>query len=1154
MSFGDFDVPSFDTDFELDTSVFANGKDGLSLQQPDLESPKNSGAHISSPDAKLPKPPSSLRIKKRLLMERPRSWLVHGSKTSKNSSPSTEEKIPTSPSAEIHPMQSSPTRPERSLARSESFATFAKRSWISRSSRSPSPKSAPDQSIEQIPKEDSDEIQSPAEKPTKRPHRLHIITNHDQVDDSKAGSKAFNLATSYLSKMKPKQQSNFNIRDGLDSDHSCASSATSLNRTSDSIRTSASHSMCSDGNTNTPTTDESGSEMVPKIRDPLWSTFKSLDIEAKGFKQGTAQRVTQVQTVLLPFLKNTNDHPSMNVISLEDVERRAVVLNKWWTVLLDMLQGQTQQHIPGMDRPILLEAAIMLMMRPEWRQSAPDQKTASDQLPAEQLRSRSWTDASRSTADSFTHFEMLAESAEHNIRTMFVSNLVRQMAYVVEKMSLRHAPLNLVSFSGKTCAYAFFFAPGVADVLVRLWGLTPELIRRVGTELGLPRKERRESDDIVARFPERLAGFAWSSPRAVWDSLKQIPKMPLPVARIPWTGPWVARWKGRDTDLFFIFCKYFHILCDQFLPPGLPLTEKARSPAFALVHAQILSIIDSTIHRQMGMDHSITAPLVDSVMAPDAPAMAAMPLAHTNMLKTMGENRLVVLLKDFLSDVLVHQSGARHTFAETFAILIKAAARKTSLYDNATCATLCDFLEEVLMIYHDFETTPTSYVDWPFWIEVCKRMSSSMNTMTEVRMLSFIFTVWDAIAQDTRRKVNVCLEWLLTEQTFNTFFNNWCPMVRAYYQRLICWRMCRYTGGSNEMDLNIYCAAAARLESQWAHFLYLKQDAEACGRTPPSTAPMSPVMGKKFMIIRQEINTPQRGLFMGFDSFARLPPHSMQVGDDTPDTSGLARPDSNKKRWSLIEKVLSMTSSSPLQSPSDELPRSISDPSGLGREAVDPAGTRPVLVTNKSAISDDGSLGSPTVFDEQKHIFKFILGWQQNHGPARERALTRPRLPLPTEARISTHSRTARTPLPRSAAQSPPETPRPLMPRTDTGSSPSSASVEAWLRNTPTSGTESQDRDDELSVNSERSRSDISNGPPFVLDLVDGQDQFTKPLKPSGIYAKNAVYCGRALAEWSQVVSECNIFTERRQDDGILRLCDVEVPLLKLEGFRKLGI
>ena len=54
--------------------------------------------------------------------------------------------------------------------------------------------------------------------------------------------------------------------------------------------------------------------------------------------------------------------------------------------------------------------------------------------------------------------------------------------------------------------------------------------------------------------------------------------------------------------------------------------------------------------------------------------------------------------------------------------------------------------------------------------------------------------------------------------------------------------------------------------------------------------------------------------------------------------------------------------------------------------------------------------------------------------------------------------------------------------------------------------------------------------------------------RPIGVYASGAVYCGRALAEWSMVVSECNSFVDRRRDEGILGLSDVEVPALSVEG------
>lgn len=642
------------------------------------------------------------------------------------------------------------------------------------------------------------------------PERLQLINDAEPTPTKRADSadpikptKSANRSGTYLATKKHKTPTlAVRVHECPDSDNSCASSSTTLgNRASNSDKMSVSQSTYSDGNTDTPVTDSLGDTTLPQ-HDPLWPSFKSLEADLKGFGiKTTAQRVGQIKSGLVPFLRSSMDHKSVKSLKLEDVDRRAIVLNKWWVAVLDMLHDRAQHPVPGVDRPILLEAATLLMMRLEWRQATSYYQPLCDRSPAERVRSRSWTNASHSTNASHQS-ALLMESAEHNVRTMFVSNLVRQMGYVVEKMSVRHAPLSLVNFAGKTCAYAFFFAPGVADILVRLWGLTPELIRRTSDVLNLPRRDGGESDDIVALFPPKLGSLGWTSARAMWNMLKRIPKMSLLVARICWTGPWVSRWKGRDTDLFFIFCKYFHVLMDQFIPPGLPVTEKARCPAFVLIHAQLLSVTDTTIHRQTALEHAYGPPLMDSANEADASAMAV-PLPPTNLLRNMSENGLVILLRDFLADDAPEMVSARHTFAETFARLMKGAACRTSQYNSAACFTLCDFLEEVMVIYHDFESrdAQSSYIDWDFWLEVCKRIMGSLNTMSEVRMLSFLHTIWDMVAKDPRRKATFCLEWLLAEETFDSLFNNWCPMVRAYYQRLLCWRMCRDDGSANEVDL-----------------------------------------------------------------------------------------------------------------------------------------------------------------------------------------------------------------------------------------------------------------------------------------------------------------------------------------------------------------
>lgn len=816
-----FEIPSFNTDLDLklDISLPLSLESQLPPPNPDYVDSKPS----TSPAAAY----EHLRTKSAAsLSDGPRAWLR--SLTTIRDAPYDENEAATPPP----PPSSEPRRPatattespldsveaarrpsrDRSQSTSASFAGFTKRSWMPSSRSLPkiqseAPAALP--TVKQEAKSGRDKLKRAVTASIQE-----ITTNQTppaRLVDSAArpATKGFARATSYFSRIKQKPVSK--ASDSIGSDFSCASSATSLAQPgSSSIDTHVSQSTSSgETNSTTLTTDESSSEMSPRMPDPLWSQFKNLDLEFRGFAaKPVAQKCALVQTLVLPFLKSATSQLSLSGLRPEDVDCRASILAKWWGGILDMLEVQHQQPVPGLDRQLLFEAATVIMMRLEWRQTTSYFLPLSDRSPQDRVRARSSTNSSHSSQSS-NQSALLAESAEHNIRTMFVSNLVRQMAFVVEKMSLRHVPPSLIEFAGKTCAYAFFFAPGVSDILVRLWGLTPDLIRRVAEGMGLGRNNNEDAEgDVAASFPPRLGALAWSSPRAMWDTLKRIPKMPLLVARVPWTGPWVMRWKGRDTDLLFIFCRYFHLLSDQFMPAGLSLTEKARAPAFVLVHAQLLSILDGTIHRQAAFEPPHGPLLANSPRGAGAGAGAEaaalqMPMPPSNLMKNMAENRLVILLKDVLSDDSLAFEGARHTFAEAFSALLKAAASRTSRYNSTACSTLCDLLEEVLMIYHRAETEehPTSYIDWPFWIEVCKVALTSLNTLSEIRIISFLFTVWDALAKDAKQKVRVCREWLLTEETFNAFFNNWCPMVRAYYMRLLCWRVCRDKGSQNETDM-----------------------------------------------------------------------------------------------------------------------------------------------------------------------------------------------------------------------------------------------------------------------------------------------------------------------------------------------------------------
>jgi len=126
-------------------------------------------------------------------------------------------------------------------------------------------------------------------------------------------------------------------------------------------------------------------------------------------------------------------------------------------------------------------------------------------------------------------------------------------------------------------------------------------------------------------------------------------------------------------------------------------------------------------------------------------------------------------------------------FTVLFERTLKAAVRKTSVWEGQACFALCDVIERLLPVIDDsFAKVPDSLmsVDWPFWNDVVKKMVlQSENSVTQVRAFGFLFNIW------TRCPVGDA-EWLLEEETWETFFCHWSTLVRCYFMNLVCWRVC----------------------------------------------------------------------------------------------------------------------------------------------------------------------------------------------------------------------------------------------------------------------------------------------------------------------------------------------------------------------------
>lgn len=523
--------------------------------------------------------------------------------------------------------------------------------------------------------------------------------------------------------------------------------------------------------------------------------------------KSTSLKANVLRTTLLPFLRSYASHPSNNRLRPEDLDRRANILNGWWTGLLELLAGRNNQSISGTDRPAILEGIAGIMERPEWRM-APSPLAAL----ADRIETASTTTTKSATSNNSSSSDFLAESVYHNVRNIFTQNLLSQMSFVIDKMSLRNAAASLVTFCGKTCAYAFCFCPGVADVLVRLWNPPLDTMKRVLEESGITRMERLDavSDRIAPAFPPMLQSLKFDSLIKTTRLLRRPATPPLGTANLDWYGSWTKRWSGAESDLFYVFVKHYHVLVAEFLPKDPTNIERICAPGLIMVHAQVLVNLDATVNRHAspqqtdessGGAASIT---FDDVLAdPDAQA-SALPLPPANATRQMAENRVIMLLRDFLSERNSGIASARRLFAVSFGYLLKAAARRVPIYDNNACYTLCDFLEEAFVIlirYEQHENNQHSALDWPFWLSVCKQMTSSHNTATEIKLFAFLYSTWSILVSDQGRKQSLCLDFLLEPEFFESRFNHWCPMVRAYFMRLLCWRVARFDDVESDVEM-----------------------------------------------------------------------------------------------------------------------------------------------------------------------------------------------------------------------------------------------------------------------------------------------------------------------------------------------------------------
>ncbi|KAI5285388.1 hypothetical protein KEM55_000680, partial [Ascosphaera atra] len=257
----------------------------------------------------------------------------------------------------------------------------------------------------------------------------------------------------------------------------------------------------------------------PKKRDELWNVFRSLDTDLQKFRSKSGNlKANVIRNNVLPLLTRYAHHPSNYSLRPEDLDRRTNILNKWWTALIETLNGGGQTlAVANADRPAYFETLTVIMTRPEFRypyvpagRSLHSSSSDNGGGKSPQVGSPDSGSASQKSAGS----DFLTESIYHNVRNIFNQNLLSQLGFCIDRMSLNHCSASLVTLTARTCAYAFFFCPGVADVLVRLWKTSADGLRRVVTlhDPSFSMKARAQtSEEVASYFPPALRSLSFTS-------------------------------------------------------------------------------------------------------------------------------------------------------------------------------------------------------------------------------------------------------------------------------------------------------------------------------------------------------------------------------------------------------------------------------------------------------------------------------------------------------------------------------------------------------------------------------------------------------------------------------------------------------------------
>lgn len=310
---------------------------------------------------------------------------------------------------------------------------------------------------------------------------------------------------------------------------------------------------------------------------------------------------------------------------------------------------------------------------------------------------------------------------------------------------------------------------------------------------------------------------------------------------------------------------------------------------------------------------------------------------------------------------------------------------------------------------------------------------------------------------------------------------------------------------NNNRGSIIYETLSNRLQRLWGFYLATQTKAESGLAAPLSSAPCTPAPGRRIIIIRCDNPMSPSNLFMSFDRVLPQSAPGQASNTNSAKVDAVSETDNPpKKRWNILKAVFGSSRSNEevsSASSSDDSDTTVSDSPAAGEKTLD--------------VSSPGDHCRPKT-PHQPYTFKFSLEWMDRpQWPSKNKRLYIPSLPVASQLHLQLRRSTLKA---------------------DDGDTTSDDT------------TDSETEEDDV-------KRDIpgtgTNGTAHINRRIESSSKKNDQTVAADDKLASSKYAGRALAEWAQIVSECDSFFSRRRDEGVP--CDrmVETPTLGVEGFRK---